>query len=66
MLKINENNEIYISFKDVINKYNQCYNCNVRKFNFSDESELEEIIQEIFDIDNTLEVDYENNQVIIF
>lgn len=39
------------SSKEVIKQYNKFYNMNVKSFSYNGESELEEIILEIFELD---------------
>ena len=57
-----------VTFKDVIQQYNNYYQVNVKKFNYKDTEELEDILQEIFDLDydTCLEVDWDNEKVIIY
>lgn len=58
----------YYTFKEVIKQYNEYYNENVKKFEYENETELEEIIYEIFDLgfDVCIEIDYENKKVLLF
>ena len=60
--------EKIVTFKDVIQQYNNYYQVNVKKFNYKDMEELEDILQEIFDLDydTFLEVDWDNEKVIIY
>ena len=60
--------EKIVTFKDVIQQYNSCYQVNVKKFNYKNMEELEDILQEIFDLDydTCLEVDWDNEKVIIY
>ena len=60
--------EKIVTFKDVIQQYNSYYQVNVKKFNYKDTEELEDILQEIFDLeeDTCLEVDWDNEEVIIY
>lgn len=53
--------------KEIIKRYNEYYNENVKKFRYEDESELEEIIIEIFDLseNSIIEFDYENEKVLV-
>ena len=57
-----------VTFKDVIQQYNNYYQVNVKKFNYKDTEELEDILQEIFYLeeDTFLEVDWDNEEVIIY
>ena len=57
-----------VTFKDVIQQYNNYYQVNVKKFNYKNMEELEDILQEIFDLDydTCLEVDWDNEKVIIY
>lgn len=57
-----------VNFKDVIQQYNNYYQVNVKKFNYKNMEELEDILQEIFDLDydTCLEVDWDNEKVIIY
>ena len=60
--------EKIVTFKDVIQQYNNYYQVNVKKFNYKNMEELEDILQEIFDLDydTCLEVDWDNEEVIIY
>lgn len=60
--------EKIVTFKDVIQQYNNYYQVNVKKFNYKDTEELEDILQEIFYLeeDTFLEVDWDNEEVIIY
>lgn len=60
--------EKIVTFKDVIQQYNNYYQVNVKKFNYKNMEELEDILQEIFDLDydTFLEVDWDNEEVIIY
>ena len=60
--------EKIVTFKDVIQQYNNYYQVNVKKFNYKNMEELEDILQEIFDLDydTFLEVDWDNEKVIIY
>lgn len=54
------------TFEEVIKDYNTYYNVNTNAVYYSNESELEDILFDLYDIKNGLyEVDYDNERFII-
>lgn len=55
------------TFKEVLKQYNYYYNTNVKEFNYKDEEELQDIIVEIFELEENffIQVDHDNKIIIL-
>ena len=55
------------SFGDVVRKFDEYHNVKWRGFRYKDEAELDDILHEIFELDEDIfiEVDYDNEVIII-
>lgn len=55
------------TFEEVLKQYNYYYNTNVNEFNYKDEEELQDIIVEIFELEENffIQVDHDNKIIIL-